>query len=546
MPLRLAMQRIPRPVRASLLAAVLLAAGGTSALAQGLCFEPGVSVVPGFANSKVSADLDGDGKLDLAILEGNSLVYIARNLGNGTFAPKELVYTAGTGMGLGNLVAADFDGDLDIDLAVWRGWNPGGGGINFEYADVLRNDGTGVFTYVPGTVQFQDAGGLYGADFDGDGDQDLLALNWGTIHILQNNGASLFTLVDSSSAALGFCGGIALGDYDGDGDVDIVWRTSTGQLYTLTNDGSNHFTILAPFTGGFPVLLADLDGDGDNDLLTRTVAAPYVFSVSLNNGSGAFGTATSIPGFSPTGAQLEVVARDLDADLDLDLVVTSNLAPRLSVLQNLGAATFSVSGDIATDTSSTLVGPIAADMDSDGDVDLLVSENGPAFGVRRYRACATAGEPVCLGDGALTPCPCGNNSAPGAQAGCLNSVGTAGTLRSAGIARLANDTLLLSGSGMPNSTVLYFQGTSVTGGGSGIALGDGLRCAGGSLIRLGVRTNVGGASVFPGPASPSLSALGLVSTPGERIYQAWYRDNTSFCTAQAYNVTNGLRILWAP
>ena len=66
------------------------------------------------------------------------------------------------------------------------------------------------------------------------------------------------------------------------------------------------------------------------------------------------------------------------------------------------------------------------------------------------------------------------------------------------------------------------------------------------MIRLGVRTNIGGASVFPGPSSPSLSVLGLVSTPGERIYQTWYRDTASFCAPADYNLTNGLRVLWAP
>jgi hypothetical protein len=471
---------------------------------------------------------------------------VARNLGNATFAPRELVYQAATGVTLSSLVADDFDGDLDTDLVVYRSSNPGGGGINVEFADLLRNDGTGAFTYVPGTLQFQDAIGMLSADFDGDGDPDLLVMNWGTVHFLQNNGTGTFAKVDSSMAALAAPYEAAVGDIDGDLDVDIVWGGAAG-MFTLQNDGTGHFTILAPYGPGIPLQLVDLDGDGDRDLVTLTYSGAYQFGVSLNGGSGDFGPQTIIPGFSTPSLQPDDLAlHDLDADGDVDLVVASTAAPRLTVLQNLGNATFTVLGDIATDTVNPLRGAVIADLDADGDLDLALSEWGPAPGVRRYRACRTAGAPLCLGDGSGTACPCGNNSAASAQAGCLNSLGSPGALRGAGIARLANDTLVLSGSGLPNSTALYIQGTTAAAGGSGILLGDGLRCAGGSLVRLGARTSVGGGSVFPGPSGPSLSVLGLVSTPGERIYQIWYRDPTNFCTPEGSNLTNGLRVLWAP
>jgi hypothetical protein len=37
-----------------------------------------------------------------------------------------------------------------------------------------------------------------------------------------------------------------------------------------------------------------------------------------------------------------------------------------------------------------------------------------------------------------------------------------------------------------------------------------------------------------------------VTTPGERIYQAWYRNTASFCAPEGFNLTNGLRVLWTP
>src|SRR5690349_18964439 len=164
---------------------------GTSATAQNPCFEPGVSLFAGFIDSKTSADIDGDHDLDLAFIDGNAL-YASRNLGGATFAPRVLVYQAATGVSLRTLAAADFDGDLDIDLAVFRTTNPGGGGITVGYGDLLRNDGSGGFTYVSGTLWNTDPVGMPVADFDGDTYPDLLVMTWGTVHVLRNDGTGAF------------------------------------------------------------------------------------------------------------------------------------------------------------------------------------------------------------------------------------------------------------------------------------------------------------------------------------------------------------------
>jgi hypothetical protein len=104
--------------------------------------------------------------------------------------------------------------------------------------------------------------------------------------------------------------------------------------------------------------------------------------------------------------------------------------------------------------------------------------------------------------------------------GCANSVVPAGAqLTGAGAASIAADTLVLAGSGMPNAAALYFQGTTQLGGGAGVAFGDGLRCAGGTVLRLGTKTNAAGASQYPGPLDLSVSVRGLVTSPGDRTYQ---------------------------
>jgi hypothetical protein len=150
----------------------------------------------------------------------------------------------------------------------------------------------------------------------------------------------------------------------------------------------------------------------------------------------------------------------------------------------------------------------------------------------------------CFGDGSGTACPCGNAGAAGN--GCANSLNANGAnLAGTGSASIANDTLALVGTGMGNSSALYFQGTTQVGAGAGAAFGDGLRCAGGSVIRLGTETNMNGASVYPTGANPPVSVRGGITTAGSvRHYQCWYRNAAAFCTAATYNLTNGLTVTW--
>ncbi len=152
--------------------------------------------------------------------------------------------------------------------------------------------------------------------------------------------------------------------------------------------------------------------------------------------------------------------------------------------------------------------------------------------------------PFCFGDGSGTACPCGNAGTAGN--GCANSVVAAGgNLAASGSTSLSNDTLVLTGSGMPNSSALYFQGTMQQSGGLGVAFGDGLRCAGGTIVRLGTKSNVAGASQYPTVGDPTVSVRGLVMTPGTRVYQVWYRNAAAFCTASTFNLSNGLSVVWS-
>ncbi len=155
-----------------------------------------------------------------------------------------------------------------------------------------------------------------------------------------------------------------------------------------------------------------------------------------------------------------------------------------------------------------------------------------------------SGSPSCLGDGSATACPCGNFSLPGAATGCLNSLGAGGRLVSEGTPSLQADSFRLVATQMPNSSALLFQGTGPVNGGLGSVFGDGLRCAGGSVIRLATRLNVSGACGYPLAGDPPVSQVGQVAAPGMRLYQVWYRNAAAFCTSGTFNLTNAMTVTW--
>ncbi len=129
--------------------------------------------------------------------------------------------------------------------------------------------------------------------------------------------------------------------------------------------------------------------------------------------------------------------------------------------------------------------------------------------------------------------------------GCNNSLATAGArLAASGISSVASDSVVLQGSSMPNSSALYFQGTTRVNGGGGAVFGDGLRCAGGTIVRLGAKSNSAGASQYPAAGDASVSVRGMVAVGNARTYQVWYRNAATFCTASTFNLTNRLELTW--
>jgi len=153
-------------------------------------------------------------------------------------------------------------------------------------------------------------------------------------------------------------------------------------------------------------------------------------------------------------------------------------------------------------------------------------------------------QPFCFGDGTATACPCGNASAAGAQAGCLNSSSIGAQLSDAGDASIANDTLALTATDV-TGPAFFVQGSAQVAG--GVVFGDGFLCLGGTITRLGIVFPAGTTSVYPGGLNPNPIHLGGSTAAGDtRHYQAWYRDAAVFCSAATFNLTQGLTVTWSP
>jgi hypothetical protein len=150
---------------------------------------------------------------------------------------------------------------------------------------------------------------------------------------------------------------------------------------------------------------------------------------------------------------------------------------------------------------------------------------------------------VCTGDGTGNGCPCGNTGAY--LHGCANSASNQGGLLMVGgsISTLAGTTTL-NVSYVPTTTTCIFIQSAATSGGT--LFGDGLLCASGAILRLGAKTTVAGSATFPGPGDPPLVNVGGVSANGgTRYYQVLYRNSVAFCTSATFNMTNGVRLVWA-
>ena len=370
-----------------------------------------------------------------------------RNRGDGTF--EDASNTSGIlhrayGMGA---CAADYDNDGSIDLYV-TGAGPNTlyhneGGKRFR--DVTRTAGVAGASVFSASCAF--------GDVDRDGDVDLFVVNYVDARadnnifcgdatkkvriychplnfapladvLYRNNGDGTFSDVSREAGIaqnLGNGLGVVIGDYDDDGWVDVFVANDTTPNFLYHNDRNGTFTESALLAGvavasdgrpraGMGTDFGDYDGDGDLDLFV-TNHELEAHTLFRNLGRGLFEDATFPSGVGP--ATLPFVGfgtgfLDLDNDGDLDLAIVNGHvmnsashfrpgaaeAQRNLVLRNEGRGRFrDVSGQSGPGfglerISRTLA---AADVDNDGDLDLLVTNNTAGPDLLRNGASRDAG-----------------------------------------------------------------------------------------------------------------------------------------------------------
>ena len=149
----------------------------------------------------------------------------------------------------------------------------------------------------------------------------------------------------------------------------------------------------------------------------------------------------------------------------------------------------------------------------------------------------------CSGDGSGTPCPCSNVG--GSGEGCANTTGSGAVLSGVGSVSVSAADLVLRASQLTQGPGLFFQGNNAVNSGNGNIFGDGLRCAGGGVIRLEVRfANAG--NNYTADSTLPVAAAGGASAGQTKRYQYWYRDSGTSPCASLFNLSNGVEVTWAP
>jgi hypothetical protein len=334
------------------------------------------------STSVIAADLDADGDVDAAAVdmasgfswyenaEGDGSAWIERQVASGFWL---------------DLAAADVDGDGDLDLSavasnrtVWLE-NATGNGRSWTLHAVAQAADT------PRTVAAE--------DLDHDGDVDLVSAGspFSVLRWFENtagDGSAWAPRLFSASADPAH---VFTGDIDGDGDVDMLSANdSTNTLNwweNLTIHRSAHYptaVMLTTSEGPESVTAADLDGDGDRDLVVLAGAAGVVeWYENLAGDGSSWSSPQTIDASAPNEDEIGfdhggLSAADLDGDGDLDLLVSSQGDNRTVWHENRLNQALGWSEHMITTAVDDPVGVFAADIDGDGDLDLLsAADVGP-------------------------------------------------------------------------------------------------------------------------------------------------------------------------
>jgi len=326
-----------------------------------------------------SADVDGDGDVDLILIGSNTGSNLYLNNGDHTFTSDQSftdVYNS-------DCKFADVDNDGDYDL-IYTGTGSG----TPNYGGLFKNDGSGNFTVFPFLLEIVSFGSIEFADLNGDGDIDIIIAgeknngDYATIYY-KNNGNGVYVQVAGTPFVNIKNGDVEIFDVDEDGDEDVILsgRGSTNLTTTnlYINDGNGVFsevsTSIVNLNHG-DMDHGDIDNDGDLDLIIsgQLLISSYVPYTHFyeNDGTGNFSelTSTNIIGLYDGTVKLG----DFDLDSDLDLFTTGkdiNDSKQTILYENDGAGNFTLETTTSFEPTSSRNSTLLIDLDSDNDLDII-------------------------------------------------------------------------------------------------------------------------------------------------------------------------------
>jgi hypothetical protein len=317
----------------------------------------------------VAADLNGDGKADVATVDWSSAtVSVLLGRGNGEFrkrtAYRSVRHPAGIAVG-------DLDGDGDPDLISASVDRAGS-------IAVFRNRGSGRFRRAGAYASAARAYAVAAADINQDGTIDLVTANDSRHHltVLEGQGAGRFRLAHRYRGARAT--DVALGDLNDDGNLDAALAASNaGSVVVRLGQGDGSFGPARAYRSGsytFGVALFDANRDGTLDLAAANYGGGRV-AVFLGTGDGTFSVSSRYPmGAWDSASNVDaVLVADFDRDANLDIATPGEAAP--TVRRGAGDGTLLPQQDIFECCFLRTVAGAVADFNGDGWPDLAFSSD---------------------------------------------------------------------------------------------------------------------------------------------------------------------------